>query len=255
MKYRRTLVTMLALIMLITNTLFASEADVEPNSYVKVKTKLLLRDEPSQEGTVIVKMKPGELLYTKQKLATGWSKVICQDGTEGYAKTEYIVDAETDDKELISVAIITAKSSSDNRNYNMAKAAEKINGFILEPNEEFNWYGSNGENGVVGPASKENGYKEAGVIISKRKAKGYGGGVCQVSTAVYNCIYKLGIRPTEHHHHSLASSYVEKGMDATVSYPGKNFVFTNTKDFPIIFEAYTDGGQVIVIAYKIKEED
>ena len=83
---------------------------------------------------------------------------------------------------------------------------------------------------------------------------GYGGGVCQVSTAVYNCIYKIGILPTQHHHHTLESSYVAKGMDATVSFPGKNFVFTNTKDYAITFFAYTDGPQVVVEAYKILED-
>ena len=109
---------------------------------------------------------------------------------------------------------------------------------------------STGIDAVVGPASEENGYKKANIILNGKYVKGFGGGVCQVSTAVYNCIYKIGIEPTEHHNHSKASSYVEKGMDATVAYPNKNFVFINTCEYPIMFEAYTDEGQVVIVAYK-----
>ena len=127
-------------------------------------------------------------------------------------------------------------------------------GIVLEPGEEFAWYSTSKTEGIVGPANKENGYKKAPIILNGESAMGYGGGVCQVSTAVYNCIYKIGILPTQHHHHTLESSYVAKGMDATVSFPGKNFVFTNTKDYSIVFFAYTDGPQVVVEAYKILED-
>lgn len=140
-------------------------------------------------------------------------------------------------------------SSSSNRDYNMNLACEKINGMILEPNQEFNWYGSDTTPAAVGPATKEAGFKEAGVIINKKPSKGYGGGVCQVATTLFNAIEVAGIQPTEIHHHSIGSSYVPKGKDATVSYNEnskycKNFVFTNTLDFPIMIQMSESNGDV-----------
>lgn len=255
MKYRKKTVIALVLLMIITNSLVVTAGGKMnlPNAYVKVGSTLNLREGPSTSYKVLSKLEPGELVYVEKELDNGWNKVSLADGREGYVLSEYIVKTDKDASkyELISAAVITASNSSQNRNFNMSKACEAINGLTLESGDEFNWYGKNGKDGIVGPASKANGYKEATIISGGKYVKGYGGGVCQVSTAVYNCIYKLGIKPTEHYHHSLTSTYVEKGMDATVSYPNKNFVFTNTEDYPIMFEAYTDGGQVIVVAYKV----
>lgn len=255
---KRTVVTALlmalTLVLLLPSATYAKENTFVANAYVNVQSTLNLRQKASTSSTIISKLKPGDLLSVEET-QNGWTKVALKDGTEGYVKSNYIVKVEQDLEkyELISVAVINNSSSSKNRNFNMAKAAEKINGLTLEPGDEFNWYGSDGNNGVVGCASKENGYKEANIIVGKKYVKGYGGGVCQVSTAVYNCIYKLDIKPTEHHHHSLQSTYVEKGMDATVAWPSKNFVFSNTKDYSIMFEAYTNGGQVVIAAYKVLE--
>lgn len=257
MKYRKKLAIRLVLLMIISSSVVVTAADnkEQTKAYVKVTTKLNLREGPSTRYKVISKLKPGELVIVEESTDEGWSKVKLEDGSQGYVSNEYIVipDINLEEHELISAAVITSTSSSKNRNFNMSKACEAINGMILESGEEFNWYGDKDTEAVVGSASKANGYKKATVISGGKYVQGYGGGVCQVSTAVYNCIYKLDIEPTEHHHHSLQSSYVEKGMDATVSYPNKNFVFSNTLDYSIMFEAYTDGGQVIILAYKVLE--
>lgn len=259
MKFRKKLFAVVVAVLMITNVLAVSAEErtnvPEVKAYVKVSTSLKMREGPSTSYGVLSTLNPGELLIVEETLDNGWSKVKrLEDETEGYVSNEYIVIPEVDSqKDLISVAVITSNSSSKNRNFNMAKACECINGLILEPGDEFNWYGDEDTEAVVGEASKANGYKQANIILGGKYVKGDGGGVCQVSTAVYNCIYKLEIIPTELHHHSLTSTYVEKGMDATVAYPSKNFVFENTKDYSIMFEAYTDGGQVIVAAYKILE--
>ena len=257
MKYRKKLAILLVLLMIISSTLVVTAKDnqKETKAYVKVTTSLNLREGPSTSYKVISKLKPGDLVTVEKSDDNGWSKVKLEDGTKGYVSNDYIVipDIELEEQELISAAVITSKSSSKNRNFNMAKACEAIDGMTLEIGDEFNWYGDKDTKAVVGSANKANGYKKATVISGGKYVQGYGGGVCQVSTAVYNCIYKLDIEPTEHHHHSLQSSYVEKGMDATVSYPNKNFVFSNTLDYSIMLEAYTDGGQVVVLAYKVLE--
>lgn len=235
--------------------------------YVKVEDALNLRRIPSMDAPIITKLAPGEILNVllsssetiEDKEIEEWIKVKTKGGFEGFVKSQFLVIPKIDSNEyeLLSVAVITkTDGSSENRNFNMERASSIINGMVLEPGEKFAWYDTKDTKGTIGPASKENGYKKATVIKNKKPVEGYGGGVCQVSTALYNCILKLEIEPEEIYHHSIESSYVEKGMDATVAYSSsqknlKNFVFTNTKDYAIKFESYTDGPQVVMIAYKI----
>ncbi|MCI8361834.1 MAG: SH3 domain-containing protein [Clostridia bacterium] len=233
----------------------AAEVDNVPQKgYAKVNTCLNVREDAYDESAVLEKLAPGEIVAIVQFGEDGWTKVQTDEGTVGFVSSEYlgIAFSEGDKYEILSAAVITkTDGSSENRNFNMRRAAYSVNGVTLQPGDEFAWYSTENSEGVVGCASKANGYKKAPVIVNKKSTTGYGGGVCQVSTAVYNCIYKIGIEPTEHHHHSLTSSYVEEGMDATVSYPSKNFVFTNTKDYTIMLEAYTEDSRVVVVAYKV----
>ena len=155
-------------------------------------------------------------------------------------------------REILISSCTIEHSSSENRDYNMSLACSKIDNLILKPNEEFNWYN------VVGQATKENGFKKSSIIVNKKYVQGYGGGVCQVATAVYNLIYQVDIKPTELNHHSLQSSYVTKGMDATVSWHDnpkyrKNFVFINTKDYPIKIKIHEENGNVVAELYQISE--
>lgn len=226
----------------------------EIKGYIKVVTHLNLRIDPHIDSPIIEKLSPGEIVTIVSDENEKWTKVETQRGYVGYVSSDYLVipGVDVEEYELLSVAVITkTDGSSENRNYNMERAARYLNGLVIHAEDEFAWYDTETREGIVGPASEENGYKEAPIIVGGKSVLGYGGGVCQVSTALYNCIYKIGIKPTEHHHHSLTSSYVEEGMDATVSYPNKNFVFTNTEDYTIMFEAYTEGSQVVVVAYKV----
>lgn len=256
MKCRKHIVTLLVTFLLFCSTLtvIAEEEQSLGRAYVKVASSLNLREGPSTSFESLTKLKPGDLVDVLEVLQNGWARVRTETGEEGYVSGEYIVipDIDTSQYELISVAVITSKKSSEDRNFNMSRACEAINGMILDTGEEFNWYGDKkrGIDAVVGNASEENGYKKAKIIVNGEYVLGDGGGVCPVSTALYNCIYKIGIETTEHHKHSKGSSYVEEGMDATVAYPNKNFVFINTCEYPIMLEAYTDEGQVVVAAYK-----
>ncbi len=226
----------------------------EVKGYVKVDTALNLREDPNMDAPIIAVLLPGEILTIVDTENEEWTKVETSSGYEGYVKNDYLAYAfNTEEYELLSVAVITkTDGSSENRNFNMERAARYLNGLVLHSGDEFAWYSTDNTEGIVGPASKENGYKEAPISVNGESQMGYGGGVCQVCTALYNCIYKIGIEPTDHYNHYLKTpSYAEKGMDATVNYPNKNFVFTNTEEYAIMFEAYTDGPQVVVAAYKI----
>lgn len=175
----------------------------------------------------------------------------------GYVDNDYILQStESTGNEVLISSCIIRHSSSKNRDYNIALACSKIDGLILKPDEEFNWYGDNGNDGVVGIASKEAGFKEAPIIVNHKSMTGYGGGVCQVATTVFNLINQVGIIPTKHFHHSIPSSYVKKGMDATVSWSDnpkyrKDFVFNNTLSYSIKFKIHEDNGNIYAELYRI----
>lgn len=256
MKFRKKILVLVVAVVFVLSSFCTFEVKAANDqaqvlAYVKVASSLNVRNEPSTRNNKISVLKPGDIVSVKEE-GKEWTKIELSDGKEGYVASQYIVipDKDINDYELISAAVITSKSSK-NRDFNLSKACQKINGLVFEPGSEFNWYGREGVEPVVGKANKANGFKLANIISGGKYVQGYGGGVCQVSTAVYNCINKLDIVPTEHHHHSLKSSYVEEGMDATVSYPNKNFVFENTKDYSIMFEAYSEKGQVVIAAYKV----
>lgn len=172
------------------------------------------------------------------------------DTEYGWIEEEYITIPEKDPEiyELKSAMIVSKEGSDENRKYNLALASSKINGLTLKPGEQFDWFE------VVGQANEANGYKQATVISGGQYVLGYGGGICQVSTTLYNCIYKLDIEPDEIYHHSIPATYVDLGMDATIAYSsGKNFKFTNTKDYTLEFDAFSEGGTTTVLAFEVKE--
>ena len=113
------------------------------------------------------------------------------------------------------------------RSSNIRRAAEKINGTVLKPGETFSF------NGTVGARTAQNGFKPAKIIENGKFVLGYGGGVCQVSTTVYNAAILSGMEIAEFHPHSLKVGYVPPSRDAMVS--GNNFdlKFKNTRNTPI----------------------
>ncbi|MGO0122276.1 VanW family protein [Desulfothermobacter acidiphilus] len=111
--------------------------------------------------------------------------------------------------------------SQSNRVYNVSIAAGAFNGLLVAPGETVSF------NQVVGPRSSKAGYKEAPTIIEDRFVDTVGGGVCQVSTTLYNAVLLSGLKIVERTAHSLPVSYVPLGRDATVSYGGFDFRFQN----------------------------
>ncbi len=131
-------------------------------------------------------------------------------------------------------------NSGTGRGLNIATAASKINNTVLMPGEEFSY------EKAVNPITLDNGYHMAPVIVSGKSENGVGGGVCQVSTTLYNTQLKAGILPTERYNHSKSVSYVKKGLDATLATGSKDYKFKNTYDYPILIHAYTVGGQLTI---------
>lgn len=134
----------------------------------------------------------------------------------------------------------TNYSGSLGRRLNIENAAKKIDNIILMPGEEFSY------EKVVGPVTYENGYKDAPVIVNGKSSLGVGGGVCQVSSTMYNTQLKAGILPTERRNHSKPVSYVPRGLDATLASGSIDYKFKNTYDYPIIINTYTKDSNLYI---------
>jgi len=128
--------------------------------------------------------------------------------------------------------------SSSERANNIILATRSINRKILMPGDSFSF------NDVVGERTAEKGYQAAPVIIGNQVDSGLGGGICQVSTTLYNAMLRANIKSVERSHHSLPSHYVPLGMDATVDYGNLDYKFKNTLEYPLYIEADASGGMV-----------
>lgn len=128
----------------------------------------------------------------------------------------------------------TDYSSSDaGRSANIALAASKINGYVLNPGQRFSF------NNVVGPRTKAAGFKIAHVFEGDKVVDGIGGGICQVSSTLYNAVVRADLKIVYRTNHSMPVSYVPIGTDATVSYGAIDFIFENNKKTPVTIEATT----------------
>jgi vancomycin resistance protein YoaR len=132
------------------------------------------------------------------------------------------------------------ESSSSTRVNNIDICVKAINGKLLMPGEIFSF------NEILGERTKERGYMEAPVIIGNKIESGIGGGICQVSSTLYNAILKTGIKDIQRTHHSLPSSYVGLGLDATVDWGNIDFKFINTLNYPIYIEGYTENKKLYI---------
>ncbi|MDD5936828.1 MAG: VanW family protein [Clostridiales bacterium] len=131
--------------------------------------------------------------------------------------------------------------SSESRKKNIRNAAKKINRSVLYPGEEF----SISEHLL--PFTVENGYYPAGTFVNGRVVNSLGGGVCQVSTTLYNAVLDAELTVTERHAHSKAVSYVEVGRDAAIAENQKDFRFVNSLDVPIVIEAVVTGYDTLIL--------
>ena len=111
------------------------------------------------------------------------------------------------------------------------------------PGESFSF------NNTVGESSTEKGYKMAPVIVGTKVELAFWGGICQVSTTLYNAILRANIPSTERYKHSLPSHYIGLGMDATVAYGLLDYKFKNTNSYPIYIESITQNKNVTFNIY------
>jgi len=142
----------------------------------------------------------------------------------------------------------TYKESNVNRSTNVKIASKKINNVILLPGEEFSY------NKIVGERTFANGFKEASVYTSSGVVNGLGGGICQVSSTLYNAVLRANLEIVERRNHRYAVPYVPLGTDATVAYGSIDFRFKNNRNYPVKVVASSVNGVCTVSILGIQEE-
>ncbi len=135
-----------------------------------------------------------------------------------------------------TIATFTTKTTANSkRNTNVKLACQAVNGTVLHPGEEFSF------NGVVGQRTEAKGYKPAGAYSNGEVVEEIGGGVCQVSSTLYNAVLKAGLKTTTRRSHTFEPSYVTPGTDATISWGGPDYKFVNNSSTSIgIRASYSD---------------
>ena len=143
------------------------------------------------------------------------------------------------------IAIFETKiiDKSENRIHNLKLASSMIDGYVLKPGEAFSF------NEVVGEANEERGFKKAIVLHKEDKVLDDGGGICQVSSTLYNAARQAGLEIIERHSHSKDVGYIPQGQDAAIAYDTFDLKFKNTYTYHIMIKIIVNE-EVITVSIK-----
>lgn len=169
-------------------------------------------------------------------------KIIYPNVTTNMIGTEAFPD-------LLSTFSTNYATSNKNRTTNLILAANKINGTVLMPGETFSY------NKVVGARTIAAGYKEAPIYVQGQVVDGLGGGICQITSTLYNAVVYANLEVTQRTNHQFVPSYVTASRDATVVYGAIDFQFKNNRNYPIKLVCSVSGGVANFQIFGMKQED
>lgn len=153
-------------------------------------------------------------------------------------------------KDVLGTFTTSYSTSGADRSANVANGCSLINETTLYPGEEFSAYEK------VSPFSEENGYHLAGSYLNGMVVESLGGGICQVSTTLYNAVLLSELEVTERHNHSMEVSYVQPSADAAIAESaGKDFKFVNNTQYPIYIEGHTEDKKITFTIYGVETRD
>ena len=203
-------------------TVYPSENGVDFNVSIE-EAKAILGDQTAEEYTI-----PLNILYPKVT-----TNMI---GTEAFP-------------DLLSTYSTNYAASNKNRTTNLILAANKINGTVLMPGETFSY------NKVVGARTIAAGYKEAPIYVSGEVVDGVGGGICQITTTLYNAVVYANLEIVQRTNHQFVPSYAPASRDATVVYGSIDFQFKNNRNYPIKIVCSVSGGVANFQIFGLKQEN
>ena len=210
------------------------DREAEDSTVTRKNGKFVITDE--KDGLVMDKAKTLEAVAEVMETRMSGKALIVAEVTkpEVTAKdNEHVTD-------LIGTFYTTFNNSDRNRNTNLAVGCNYINGTILAPGEVFS------ANVELGSQTAAGGYKMAGVYNNGKVEQGMAGGVCQVTTTLYNAALMAELEIVERHPHSMTVGYVPLGRDAAVAGNYKDLKFRNNTEHPIMIEAYAANGKLVM---------
>ena len=247
----------------------ASGKDVAPvpgydidsvNRFIEYLSEFL--DTPAVNSSIT--MKDNQIVYTLEAIGQGIDRealvetILNTDPLSGKTISIPIHDLEpTITQEMLQSKFVLRGSyttsfsdSTKNRKYNIRFGAEKINGIILKPGDVFS------ANDTLGTRTRKNGWKNAGAYESGEVVQQAGGGVCQLSSTLYNAALYADMEIVERRNHSMPVHYVDRGRDATINSVGNiiDFKFRNNTSSDVIIMAYTDGNILHMEIYGVPFE-
>ncbi len=147
-------------------------------------------------------------------------------------------------KDVLGSFTTSYTTSGSSRSANVENGCRLINGITLYPGEEFSMYDN------VSPFTQANGYYMAGSYMNGRVVDSLGGGICQVSTTLYNAVLNAELDVTERHNHSMVVAYVDPSADAAIAESsGKDFRFVNNTEHPVYIEGYVNNKKITINIY------
>ncbi|MFC0472946.1 VanW family protein [Halalkalibacter kiskunsagensis] len=199
----------------------------------------------TSEGDVI----PGRARVILSETELVEELLALEAGTKEFVLPVYVTKPSVAEEDLVGIEkkIIGEYKTYFNpavmgRAENVKLSAQEISGIVLGPGDSFSF------NQTVGERTVERGYQEAKEIINKEFVMGIGGGICQTSSTLFNAVDQAGLEMIERYTHSREIGYVPAGRDATVSWGGPDFRFSNPHPYPVLLQSQVDvqRGEIIV---------
>lgn len=150
--------------------------------------------------------------------------------------------------DLLSTFSTKYDASNTPRTTNLKLAMNKLNGVVVSPGETFSY------NKTLGKRTAEAGYREAGGFAGGRVVQTLAGGICQISSTLYDAVVYANLEIVERHNHMFLAGYVGAGKDATVVYGAYDFKFKNTRKYPIMLKTSIGSGVARIDVFGIKED-
>lgn len=203
----------------------------------------------------------GQLLITDEVIgrtlkAAETAQLVSDTITRGWDRQDLSIEAAFDQaapahtaqelsvvQDVLGTYTTSFAGSSYNRIENIKNGAAKIDETVLYPGDEFSF------TQAVAPFTSDNGYYLAGGYASGKTVDTMGGGICQVSSTLYNTVLRSELTVLERTNHMMTVGYVPLGADATIAEPTIDFKFRNDYEYPVYIEAYTYGSSVTVTFY------
>lgn len=152
-------------------------------------------------------------------------------------------------KDVLGAFSTSFSSSGSSRSTNVTNGTNLVNGTLLYPGDSFSMYET------VSPFTEENGYYMAGSYLNGQVVESFGGGICQVSTTLYNAVLRAELQVDERYNHSMIVTYVDPSADAAIAGTSKDLKFTNNTEYPIYIEGYTANKNVYFNIYGCETRD